>query len=395
MITGNVAVIAVLLAVLAALFTAARHPAGQKLFGVVPLLVFAYFVPTLLSNLGVIPQKSPVYDWITDWLLPASLILITLSVDIPAMMRLGKPALIMFFTATTAIFVSGPLAFLLLGWMVPADISAEAWKGAAALTGSWIGGAVNFLAVGRSLDASDSILSLMAVVDVAVASVWMAILLYFAGRANAMDERIQADDSAVVELRDRVQTFREKTTRPASLADLLVIAAISMGGSVLAHELASHLPTTEFIKTFVWVTILATTFGVIISFTPMRNLEGAGASTVGSVFLYLLVTSIGAKAEFARVLDAPVLLLIGIVWMILHAIVVLAVRRWLRLPIFFAAVGSQANVGGAASAPVVAAAFHPALAPVGVILAVGGYVLGTYVALVCAFFFERIHALYF
>jgi uncharacterized membrane protein len=141
------------------------------------------------------------------------------------------------------------------------------------------------------------------------------------------------------------------------------------------------------------VVILVTTIGLGLSFTRLRALEGAGASQLGSVLLYLLVASIGAHAEFRRMLDAPALLGVAALWMAIHAGMVLGVRRWIRAPIFFAAVGSQANVGGAASAPIVAAAFHPALAPVGILLAVGGYVLGTYAGLLCAALLEQVHLL--
>lgn len=395
MITQPVAIIAVLLALLAVLFTLAQHPLGKKVFGVIPLLVFAYFLPTGLSNVGLIPLESPAYEWIKTWLLPASLILLTLSVDIPAILGLGKTALILFFTATAGVILGGPLAYLAFGWLLPAEMGDQAWKGLAALSGSWIGGAANFVAVGESVGATDSTLSLMAVVDVAVANVWMATLLYFAGRAETLDKRIAADDRMVIEVRERIQSFQERVTRPTSLADLLAISALGLGGAVLSHVIGAQLPTTEFVSGFVWVAIISTTVGLLLSFTPVRNLEGGGASALGSVCLYLMVASIGAKAEFAKVLDAPFLVLIGAVWISFHGILLLTVRRFIRAPIFFAAVGSQANIGGAASAPVVAAAFHPALAPVGVLLAIGGYVLGTYGGLLCGFLLERVHALYF
>ena len=394
-IENQVAIVAVLLAVLAALFTSARHRFGARFFGVVPLLVFAYFMPTLLSNFGLIPLSSPAYQWIKNWLLPASLILLTLSVDLPAVLRLGKPALILFLSATLGIVIGGPLAYLALGWLIPAELGDQAWKGLAALSGSWIGGTANFVAIGESVGTDSSTLSLMVVVDVAVANVWMAVLLYWSGRAKKMDERIGADDRAVSELRDRVQAFQEAVRRPTNLPDMLNIAAIAIGGAVVCHELGQHLPTSALVSGFTWVAILATTIGVLLSFTPVRRLEGAGASAIGSLFLYLLIASIGAQAEFARVVDAPALVAVGALWIVIHALIVMVVRRLVRAPIFFAAVGSQANVGGAASAPVVAAAFHPALAPVGVLLAVAGYALGTYAALVCAFLLERVHSLYF
>ena len=145
------------------------------------------------------------------------------------------------------------------------------------------------------------------------------------------------------------------------------------------------------VRGFTWVVLGVTSIGLALSFTPLRALEGAGASRVGSVFLYLLVATIGAKADFMALQDAPVLVAVGAIWMLVHALSILAMRWWLKAPIFFAAVGSQANVGGAASAPIVASAFHPALAPAGVLLAVGGYVLGTYAGLLCALLLEQVH----
>ncbi|MGA1524900.1 MAG: DUF819 family protein, partial [Planctomycetota bacterium] len=178
------------------------------------------------------------------------------------------------------------------------------------------------------------------------------------------------------------------------LPALLVMAAVAFGGTVLASELGTFLtaalPKNDILGAFAWKIILVTTLGLGLSFTPLRALEGKGASRVGSVFLYLLVASIGAKADFAKVFDPENLPLvaIGAVWMAFHAGIMLWVRKIVRAPIFFAAVASKACIGGAASAPIVAAAFSPALAPVGALLAIGGYVLGTVGGLVCAWLLE-------
>jgi uncharacterized membrane protein len=129
---------------------------------------------------------------------------------------------------------------------------------------------------------------------------------------------------------------------------------------------------------------IATILGIALSFTSLKKYEGAGASKVGSVFIYILVATIGMKMDLTMILDNPGLIVIGIVWMTIHAIILVIVAKLIRAPYFFLAVGSQANVGGAASAPIVAAAFHPALASVGVLLAVFGYVVGTYGAMLTA-----------
>lgn len=392
MIRDPVAVLCVLLGLLALLFVAAAHERYARIFKVVPLLVFAYFVPTLLSNTGVIPLESALYGFIRSWLLPASLVLLVLCADIPSILRLGRPALILFLVGTASVVLGGPIAYLALGWLVPPELGDEAWKGLAALSGSWIGGGANFIAVGESVGASESTIAMMVVVDVAVANVWMAVLLYFSGRANAMDARIGADRSAVDEVQRAVAQFQQEVARPTNLKDLLAILFIAFGTTAGATALASVLPDIgTIINGFTWVVLLVTTVALSLSFTPLRRLEGAGASSIGSVFLYLLIASIGAQAQFSEVVKAPGLVAVGALWIGIHALAILSVRRWLKAPIFFAAVGSQANVGGAASAPIVAAAFHPALATVGVMLAVAGYVLGTYGGLLCAVLLELVH----
>jgi uncharacterized membrane protein len=391
LVTSPLGVLAVLLGVLAALFLAGRHPLGARLFRRIPLLVFCYFVPTVLSNTGVIPIESELYLFVRRVLLPASLFLLVLATDIPAVLRLGRDAVTLFLAGTVSILLGGPLAFLALGWLFPDSALDQAWRGLAALTGSWIGGGANFVAVGDSVGVSAATLGLMVVVDVGVANVWMAVLLGFAGRERALDQAMGADRSRIDEVRERVERFHAEVARPVNLPDLLGIVALAVGSTALVTAVARRLPDIgTIINGFTWVVCLVTAVGVALSFTRLRRLEGAGASTVGSLFLYLLIASIGAGAEFHRVADNLPLLAVGALWMVIHATTMLAVRRLLRAPVFFLAVGSQANVGGAASAPVVAAAFHPALAPAGVLLAVLGYVLGTYAGLLAAFLLRTV-----
>jgi uncharacterized membrane protein len=205
-----------------------------------------------------------------------------------------------------------------------------------------------------------------------------------------MDSKIGADRSKIEEVRDTVAAFQAKVARPTSLPDLLVIVAIAFGTTAAARGLGALLPAGEVMNPFIWTVILATTVALALSFTPVRRYEGAGASALGSVFLYLLVATIGAKAQFAKIFDPDNfgLLAIAALWMFVHIGLMLLARRIFRAPIFFLAVGSQANIGGAASAPVVASAFHPALAPVGVLLAVAGYLLGVYAGVVVIFLMQ-------
>jgi uncharacterized membrane protein len=395
MIETPLGVLAALLLVLAALFTLQRHPWGERLFRTVPLLVFCYFVPALLSNTGVIPVESELYVFVRRVLLPASLILLVLATDIPAVLSLGRDAVLLFLAGSATITLGGPLAFLALGWLFPVESLDQAWRGLAALCGSWIGGGANFVAVGESAGATAETMSLMVVVDVAVANVWTATLLLFAGRERAMDAAMGADRRRIDDVRERVERYQAEVARPVNLAEMLLILAIAFGATAIVTWISGFLPDIgTIINGFTWVVCLVTAIGVALSFTRLRRLEGAGASTVGSVLLYLLVATIGASAQFSHVADNLPLLAVGALWMLFHAAGMLAMRRLLRAPVFFLAVGSQANVGGAASAPVVAAAFHPALATVGVLLAVLGYVLGTYLGILDAFLLQQVARVY-
>lgn len=382
--------LAVLLVVLALIFKSAEHPLLGRVFKVVPPLVFCYFVPTALTALRIIPSASPLYDWVKSFILPASLLLLTLSLDLKEIMRLGPKAVIMLLVGTAGIVIGGPIALLITKPWLPED----AWQGMAALAGSWIGGGANMIAIQESVGASDDLLGPIIVVDTAVAGVWMGLLIYLAGRHQEIDRRIKADNSAIRHLEKKMADFQASVARIPSMTDLMVLLAMGFGacwvcyygGLRIDEKLTPHLPTglQEIISASTWKVILVTTIGLVLSLTPVRRYEGAGASRLGSVLLYLLVACIGAHADLRKLLEAPAFIVMGFIWMSVHAALMLGVARLIRAPVFFMAVGSQANVGGAASAPVVASAFNPVLAPVGVLLAVAGYVLGTYAGLLCA-----------
>ncbi len=392
-ITEPTAVLAVLLAVLAGLFALARQRVGARFFRAVPILVFVYFVPTTLSNLGVIPLESATYDWIKSWLLPASLMLLTMSVDIPAILKLGRNVLLLFLAGTVSVVLGGPLAYWLLRGLVPVEMGDQAWKGLAALSGSWIGGGANFIAIGESVGATTSTLGLMIVVDVALANAWMAILLFFAANEDRLDAAVRADRRTLDEVKQRLEHYRQQVVREMTLADLCTICSVAFGATVSASYVAGGLPALGgVLNHFAWTVILVTAAGVAASFTPLR----AGRRRCRARRFPVLVPAGRLDRGSGRIsarAGCAALLLIASVWIAIHAVTLLIVRYWLKAPIFFLAVGSQANIGGAASAPIVAAAFQPELASVGALMGVAGYVLGTYGGLLCAYLMRWVYLL--
>jgi uncharacterized membrane protein len=395
-IQNDAVLLGLLAATLGAIFwsTQSARPFWQRFYRYVPALVLCYFLPAIYNTLGLIDSAhSNLYFIASRYLLPATLVLLTLAIDLPATLRLGPKALAMFFTASVSVLLGGPVALLLWKTLAPGSVDPELWRGMTAIAGSWIGGAANQAAMKEVFQIEPNVFGTMVAVDVLFSYLWMAVLLWMAANQALIDGRLKADTSAISALSEKMERLRLEHERIPSLADLMIMLALAFGATGLSHALAAPL-AAEFTgvewaerlslaSEFFWIVVLATTFGLLLSFTRARQLEGAGASRLGSAMLYVLIATVGMQMNMRSVLTTPVLFGIGFTWIAFHAGVMLLVARLIRAPIFFLAVGSQANIGGAASAPVVAAAFHPSLAPVGVLLAVLGYALGTYGGWLC------------
>ena len=370
----------------------------KQFFKYVPALLLCYFIPSIFNSMGVISgEESNLYFIASRYLLPASLVLLTLSIDLKKIINLGPKAIIMFLTGTFGILIGGPLSLLIVSHFFPSLIpisSEDLWRGLTTVAGSWIGGGANQAAMKEMFNVNDQIFSSMITVDVIVANIWMGFLLYGAGVNKKMDKWLKADSSAIEDLKNKLIKYKKENQKIPTFLDYMIILSIAFGLTGISHAFADviapyiqdnfpFLGKFSLTSKFFWLIVIATTGGLILSFTKFRKYEGVGASTIGSIFLYILVATIGMKMNALAILDSPGVFVLGLIWMLIHVSLLLLVAKIIRAPFFFVAVGSQANVGGAASAPVVASAFHPSLAPVGVLLAVLGYALGTYAAWLC------------
>ncbi|MBQ4891442.1 DUF819 family protein [Shewanella sp. MMG014] len=403
MVTNDATALGLLAVILGFVFytSSSSSPFWQKFYKFIPALLLCYFLPSLLNTFGIVDgDTSKLYYVASRYLLPACLVLLILSVDLKAILSLGPKAIVMFLTGTVGIVIGGPIALLIISAINPEVLGGNGpdavWRGMTTLAGSWIGGGANQASMKEIYEAGGNIFSVMVTVDVIVANIWMAVLLLMASRAKQIDARTGADTTALEALKEKVEKYHAENARIPSLRDLMLIVAIGFGVTGLAHFAADFLGpffetnypwTRDYSLTskFFWLVVLVTSIGLALSFSPVKHLEAAGASKVASAFLYILVATIGLHMDVSKLADEQNLwyFAIGIIWMIVHASFMLLVAKLIKAPLFYMAVGSQANVGGAASAPVVAAAFHPALAPVGVLLAVLGYAVGTYMAWLC------------
>ena len=394
LITNDAVVLGLLAAILGAVFWASSlsHPWVKRFFTVIPALLLCYFLPSLLTTFGVVdPEESRLYFIASRFLLPAALVLLTISADLPAVMGLGPKALIMFATGTLGVMIGGPVTIWLTSVIAPDLLGSgpEAiWRGMATVAGSWTGGSANQTALYEIYGAGPDTFSIWIAVDVIVANLWMACVLWIAANQTRMDKLFRADASAVDRVRQKAEAYEAEHARIPTLKDLIFIFAVAFGAVGLSHAIADPLSKwfgasftwaqrLSFDSSFFWLVLIATVIGVVLSFTSARKLQGPGAAKVGSVFVYILVATVGLNMNIGAILDSPAYFVIGAVWMLVHVALMFGMAFLIRSPSFFLGVGSMANVGGAASAPVAAAAFHPSLAPVGVLLAVVGYIIGT------------------
>ena len=408
LIKNDAIVFGILMGILSLVFVTSNsnHPHWKKFYKYFPALLLCYFIPSVFNSLGIISGKdSNLYFVASRYLLPASLVLLTISVDLPAIKRLGSKAVIMFFTGTVGIVLGGPLSILLASMIAPDLVGGQGpeavWRGFATVAGSWIGGGANQAAMKEIFDVGDSLFSAMIAIDVIVANIWMALLLYGTGMDEKINTWFDADVSSIDDLKLKMEQYKEQIMRIPETNDTMRVLAIGFGITGIAHlgadtiapaikNAAPELARFSLTSGFFWLIVISTTFAILLSFTKLREIEGVGASRIGSVFIYILVATIGMKMDILSIFDNPSLFIIGLIWMTIHAILLIIVAKIIKAPFFFLAVGSKANVGGAASAPILASAFHPSLAPVGVLLAVMGYAIGTYGAWLCGILMQAV-----
>ncbi len=405
LISNDAVVLALLFSSLGLVFytSSLENSFWKKFYDICPPLLLCYFIPALLNYpLGLINgAESKLYGVAKDFFLPASLVLLCLSMDLKSISSLGPKALIMFFATVAAVIIGGPAAIYLSKLIMPATVSQyndDLWKGMSTIAGSWIGGSANQTAMKEIYNVPQDLFGTMLVIDVVSAYVWMAILLYGASKSEAIDKWLKADNSSIAEIKKKGIQFRSRVERIPQVSEMVMLLSIVFISVGISHFVADFIVPqlqpyeaylkdirmTSLLSKFFWVVVIATTIGIVLSMTKARNFEGVGASKWGTVFIYFLVTTIGMQMNVKAVVANISLLLVGLIWMVIHIIIIVIVAKIIKAPFFFLAVGSQACIGGPASAPIVASAFDPALAPIGVILAVLGYAIGTYGAIICA-----------
>ena len=319
LITNDAVVFGILLGIIYFTFytSSLQNRFWQKFYLFFPSILICYFVTGLLNSFNIISgENSKLYDVASKYLLPACLVYFTISIDFQALKRLGPKAIIVFLAGSLGVMVGGPVALWIVKTISPATVSGETWRGLATIAGSWIGGSANQTALKEVFNPSAEIFSQAIAVDVLTAELWLALLLFGVSKAHQIDKWMGADTSAVDEIREKIEREYANNQRIPTFTDLLLILFMGFGTTALAHAcadlimpfIANNFPTLKkfsLTSSSFWVISLVTLFGLILSQTPARNIEKVGASKFGSIFLFILITTIGMKMNIITVFEKP------------------------------------------------------------------------------------------
>jgi uncharacterized membrane protein len=349
-------------------FPALERHTRWRLFEIAPPIILTYLFVTLLAVLGlwqVNPEIAAAQKAATGRLVPALIFLMLVNCDLRAILALGPRVLAVFFCTSIALFVAFVATFLLFRPWLPGDH----WQPLAALSGSWVGGSANMVAVKQSIGMSDEYLAFSLLTDALCYSMWVVVLFSVARLAPAFNRWTGAASSADLEVAER------PATGPASADSILVWLGLALAVSAGSAALAAYLPVSGVISATTWSILIATALGLILAHTPVARYPGANA--LAGALLAVVVALLASQSNFEGIASAPLYLLCGVSILLIHATLLVGFAKLFRFDLYLCGIASLAHIGGVATTPVLAASYSRKLVPVGVLLALLGYVLGT------------------
>jgi uncharacterized membrane protein len=387
LISSPIGVLAVLVGVVAFWFWLEKT-SRWRIFEFLPPLIFIYASPVLLSNTGIIPFKSEAYVFLRDYGLPVFIVLMLIKVDVVSAVRImGKGVLVMLL-GSLGVVLGGVAAYALgqtlsLGNFLP--LAVDSWRAFGTLAGSWIGGTGNMTAAHAALDGTANDLTMAAAADQMVYLVWLPILLGCKAFADRFNRWARVPAGRLAQMERAAAEFDSGEAAP-SMIQLLYLALLALGFTWIAIGLADRLPPivmggATVITASTWLILLVTTMALLASVTPARTLPAA--QPIAMVIIYVYVARVGATMDLGAIDWAQTAGFIGMayVWIAIHGVFVLAGAWLFRVDVHTLAIASAANIGGAASAPIVAAHHRESLVPASILMALIGYALGNYLAI--------------
>ncbi|MFH1857710.1 MAG: DUF819 family protein [Candidatus Omnitrophota bacterium] len=354
----------------------------RRLLKAIPFPFWCYFLPMTARTLGILPEAASFYQAMVYLLLPAALFLLLIATQFAPLLKTGRTAFATMLAGTSGIVLGGVLSCYLFRQFLPK----EAWRGFGALAGSWTGGSINMASLKEAVGTPHELFSPMILVDSVIAYSWMAFLLFLVPYQNTFDRWVGAKQSLHQTLEETLNALSpKKGTAVLTFQRGGALLGTAAAGTALCFWLSRFLPVWEGVLTQQsWVVLLATTLAMLLALTPISRLESWGASRLGTLLLYLILLAMGAQADLKDLLRFPLFIVVGACWILIHGALLFCFGKCFRIPLVLLATASQANVGGIVSAPIVASCYKKHLGPLGLLLALFGNAVGTYLGFLTA-----------
>jgi uncharacterized membrane protein len=353
----------------AGIYPTLERRTGWKLFSVFPPIVLVYLSVTALAVIGlwqVTPDIQAAQKLLIAQLIPALLFLLMVNCDLRAIFALGPRVLAVFACTTLSLFVGFVVTYFVFRHWLPAG---DGWQPLAAVSGSWVGGTANLVAVKQAIGMSDDALALALLTDAICYSMWVAILFSTARLAPAFNRFTRARSSA-----DLV-VAQAPVTGPVTSAGVLLWLGMALLAAAGSAALAAFLPTSDMVSATTWSIMIATVAGLVVAHTPLARFPGA--NKISGALLIFVVAVMASQSNFSGISTAPLYLLCGVCIIGIHALFMLLAARLFHFDLYLCGISSLAHIGGVAASPILAATYSPVLVPVAVLLALLGYILGT------------------
>lgn len=373
MITNGFTYIAVLI-FLAAMLVWLQKYTKSKFFDFVPPIVLLYLLTMIFCTIGVWDMEAtqPAYSGLKNNLLYAMIFLMLLRCDIRKILKLGPKMLGGFFAASVSI----GLGFIVTYALLHTQLGSEAWKALGALCGSWMGGSGNMIAVQAAFDIGEADMAYALVVDSIDYSIWVMFLLWAINLAPQFNKWVNADTTTLDEVSKRLEEDAKANDAPITFINLIFLLGLGLVMSAFGQNIGTAINgVAPFLDKATWTVLFITLAGLVGAVTPVGKM--AGATEISNVLLYSVVALLASRASFLELTDAPLWIIAGFMILAFHGIFMVILAKIFKLDMFTCGVASLANIGGSASAPILAGAYSGALVPVGVLMALMGYVIGT------------------
>ena len=381
MIQGELSIFISLIIMLASIFYLSKLKSKiiKLIFSVIPPLLFCYFLPSLLVEQGIIVVgNTDLNGTLAKTLLPFCIFYFTLGLPLAKLKAIGRKPIILFLVGALGVIIGGPISLIISHYFFPTEFSAESFKGLATIAGSWIGGTANQMALNAIFLPQADELAKAVTVDVFFGETWLAILLFMIPFQYKINQYLKATFNH----QDiSVDWEEDLTVKKFTFNNLIYILGLGFLVTVwcsYAGNYLSQLVAITFLNQSFWTFFICTLLGIGLGLSPLKRLYAAGGDVIATLFLYFIIASIGLKISLSHLFSTPLLLFTGFIWISIHGLVIFVVGKWMKAPYHYMAIASQANVGGIASTSVIATAISPQLTPIGVILALLGYAIGTY-----------------